>query len=233
MPQLANALHNSNRLKLGLFSLNADGGIAITKEFYKLTGVIGKPQPLQQPRPLTMSAASSPAGRAFAMKTSDLLVAVLGVAGEGLAPVRALVTQRNAENRPLQIITTTHVVCRETDREAEDYYHRYAVEQADTEAVDYHMNLSRKNRQLDTNEIFNERKRYAGGLSSYPLIGCPEKVANELMWLHEAGIDGVTLSFVNFRDELPFFIERVLPLLEQAGLRRPHTAATPAAASSG
>jgi FMNH2-dependent dimethyl sulfone monooxygenase len=27
----ANALHNSNKLKLGLFSLNADGGIAITK----------------------------------------------------------------------------------------------------------------------------------------------------------------------------------------------------------
>src|SRR6185437_11994897 len=27
----ANALHNTNKLKLGLFSLNADGGIAITK----------------------------------------------------------------------------------------------------------------------------------------------------------------------------------------------------------
>src|SRR5882672_5224537 len=31
VPQRANALCNSNRLKLGLFSLNADGGIAITK----------------------------------------------------------------------------------------------------------------------------------------------------------------------------------------------------------
>jgi hypothetical protein len=26
---------------------------------------------------------------------------------------------------------------------------------------------------------------------------------------------------VNFNDELPFFVERVMPLLEQAGLRRP------------
>ena len=97
-------------------------------EFYKLTGVIGKPQPMQRPRPLTMSAASSPAGRAFAMKTSDLLVTVLGVAGEGLPPVRALAEQRKAEGRPLQVITTTHVVCRETDREAEDYYQHYAVD---------------------------------------------------------------------------------------------------------
>ena len=31
MPPRPNALHNSNKLKLGLFSLNADGGIAITK----------------------------------------------------------------------------------------------------------------------------------------------------------------------------------------------------------
>jgi hypothetical protein len=30
----------------------------------------------------------------------------------------------------------------------------------------------------------------------------------------------VTLSFVNFKDELPFFIDRVLPLLRQAGLRQ-------------
>ena len=189
-------------------------------EFYQLTGVIGKPQPVQLPRPLTMSAASSPAGRAFALKTSDLLVTVLGVAGEGLAPVRALSAQRKAEGRPLQIITTTHVVCRETDREAEQYYQHYAVDHADTEALDYHMNMSRRNRQLDTNEIFNERKRYAGGLSSHPLIGRPETIVDELLRLHAAGIDGVTLSFVNFRDELPFFIDRVLPLLKQAGLRQ-------------
>ncbi|HMF69459.1 MAG TPA: LLM class flavin-dependent oxidoreductase, partial [Phyllobacterium sp.] len=43
---------------------------------------------------------------------------------------------------------------------------------------------------------------------------------DELVRLHAAGIDGVTLSFVNFRDELPFFIDRVLPLLKQAGLRQ-------------
>jgi hypothetical protein len=34
------------------------------------------------------------------------------------------------------------------------------------------------------------------------------------------GIDGVTLSFVNFKYELPFFIERVLPLQWQAGFAK-------------
>ena len=42
-------------------------------EFYQLKDVIGKPQPLQSPWPLTMSAASSSRRATFAMKTSDLL----------------------------------------------------------------------------------------------------------------------------------------------------------------
>ena len=88
------------------------------------------------------------------------------------------------------------------------------------ERFDHDGEFYKLNRQLDTNEIFNERKRYAGGLSSHPLIGRPEKIVDELVRLQSAGIDGVTLSFVNFKNELPFFIDRVLPLLRQAGLRQ-------------
>jgi dimethylsulfone monooxygenase len=81
------------------------------------------------------------------------------------------------------------------------------------------MNVARRNRQVDTAEIFNERKRGAAGLGSHPLIGSPERIAAELVRLSGMGIDGVTLSFVNFKHELPFFIARVLPLLRQVGLR--------------
>jgi dimethylsulfone monooxygenase len=40
-----------------------------------------------------------------------------------------------------------------------------------------------------------------------------------LVELKRAGLDGVSLSFVNFTDELPYFLETVMPLLERAGLR--------------
>ena len=88
------------------------------------------------------------------------------------------------------------------------------------ERFDHDGEFYKLNRQLDTNEIFNERKRYAGSLSSHPLIGRPEKIVDELVRLQSAGIDGVTLSFVNFKNELPSFIDRVLPLLRQPGLRQ-------------
>src|SRR5262245_24563066 len=42
-------------------------------EFYRLRQVIGAPAPVQRPRPVTLSAAFSPAGRQFAAATSDFL----------------------------------------------------------------------------------------------------------------------------------------------------------------
>jgi alkanesulfonate monooxygenase SsuD/methylene tetrahydromethanopterin reductase-like flavin-dependent oxidoreductase (luciferase family) len=63
------------------------------------------------------------------------------------------------------------------------------------------------------------RKRFAGGAGTYPLIGTPEHTASEMVKMHEVGFAGTTVSFVNFKDELPYFIDKVLPLLCEAGLR--------------
>jgi FMNH2-dependent dimethyl sulfone monooxygenase len=41
--------------------------------YYKLKQVVGSPPPVQRPRPVTLSAAFSPAGRRFAASTSDFL----------------------------------------------------------------------------------------------------------------------------------------------------------------
>ena len=35
----------------------------------------------------------------------------------------------------------------------------------------------------------------------------------------EQGYEGIALSFVNYTQELPYFCDRVLPLLVQAGYR--------------
>ena len=59
----------------------------------------------------------------------------------------------------------------------------------------------------------------SGGAGTYPLIGTPERIASERVKMSAAGFAGTTVSFVNFKNELPYFIERVLPLLREAGLR--------------
>jgi alkanesulfonate monooxygenase SsuD/methylene tetrahydromethanopterin reductase-like flavin-dependent oxidoreductase (luciferase family) len=63
------------------------------------------------------------------------------------------------------------------------------------------------------------RKRFVGGAGTYPLIGTPGHIAEQLAAISKVGFAGVALSFVNYKDELPYFIETVLPLLRQARLR--------------
>ena len=62
----------------------------------------------------------------------------------------------------------------------------------------------------------------AGGHGSLPLIGTPGMIVDEMVKFARAGLAGITVSFFDFRAELPFFLERVAPLLEQAGLRTPN-----------
>jgi alkanesulfonate monooxygenase SsuD/methylene tetrahydromethanopterin reductase-like flavin-dependent oxidoreductase (luciferase family) len=188
--------------------------------YYELKQVVGAPRPVQRPRPVTVSAAFSPAGRRFAAATSDYLFTSLR-SFDSAKPHIAEINRLAAEaGRKVGVLTTTHVVCRDTDAEAARYYDYYATEMADTAAVDFHQRKKDAHYgAVDPDAVKLERRRYAGGTGSYPLVGRPERIADEILAMHKLGFSGATLSFVNFNDELPFFVERVLPLLRQAGLR--------------
>lgn len=191
-------------------------------KYFQLKNVDGLPLSIQRPRPVTMSAAFSPSGRDFAARTSDFLFTTFAEIESGAEHIRDIRERsRKLGRRNLGVFTTTHVVCRETTREAEDYYQYYAVEKADQTAVDYHMKMKQKFAHSHDPHVFRQyRQRFAGGVGTYPLIGSPEKVVDEMLEMHRIGFVGTTVSFVNFSDELPFFLDRVLPLMEQAGLRR-------------
>jgi FMNH2-dependent dimethyl sulfone monooxygenase len=188
--------------------------------FYALKQVVGAPPPVQRPRPVTLSAAFSPAGRRFAAATSDFLftsVRSFDSAKPHIAEINRLAAEAG---RKVGVLTTTHVVCRETDAEATRYYDYYAEEMADAAAVDFHQRKKDAHYgAVDPDAVKLERRRYAGGTGSYPLVGSPQRIADEIVKMHALGLSGATLSFVNFNEELPFFVERVLPLLRQAGLR--------------
>ncbi|MDI4234058.1 MetQ/NlpA family ABC transporter substrate-binding protein [Bradyrhizobium sp. Arg237L] len=57
-------------------------------------------------------------------------------------------------------------------------------------------------------------------------IGTPEQVVDQFLQLKKAGIDGLQLSFFDFKPDLDFFGRRVLQLMEQAGLRIPSSRTT-------
>lgn len=188
--------------------------------YYRLKGVVSRPASLQRPRPVTMNAAFGPPGRDFAARHCDVLFSTFSEIADGRGHVEDMRARSAALGREVGVYTVCHVVCRESRQEAEEYYRRYAVEQADHAAVDAHMAGKKAFAASHDRAAFDlYRQRFAGGAGSYPLIGTPERIADEIAAIAEQGYAGAALSFVNYTAELPFFCDRVLPLLRRAGLR--------------
>ncbi len=188
--------------------------------YYRLNGAVSRPASLQKPRPVTMNAAFGGPGRDFAAAKCDYLFTTfseIAEAGRHVADMRA---RADKLGRSVGVYTVAHVVCRETMEEAREYYDRYAVTLADHEAVDAHMAGKKEFTQShDPHAYERYRQRFAGGAGTYPLVGSPEAIAAEMAAIADQGYDGIALSFVNYTRELPFFCDRVLPLLAQAGYR--------------
>ena len=189
-------------------------------EYYHLKQAVSRPASLQAPRPVTMNAAFGGPGRDFAARSCDFLFTTFTELGEAHRAIEDIGTRARAAGRDVGVYTVCHVVCRETRKEAEDYYRRYAVELADHGAVDDHMAGKKEfSGSHDAAAYDRYRQRFAGGAGSYPLVGTPEDIAAEMARISAAGYQGIALSFVNYTQELPYFCDRVLPLLQQQGLR--------------
>ena len=62
-------------------------------------------------------------------------------------------------------------------------------------------------------------RRFVAGWGGYLMVGTPESVTAQFVALARAGVEGMALVWQDYAQELPYFGERVLPLMRQAGLR--------------
>jgi len=192
-------------------------------EYFQGTGMYGQPQPVQEHVPI-LNAAASPQGRAFAMRNADFLFTPVFDCDQARDTVEDVSAKARAQGRDVGVFTFCTVVCRPTQKEAEEYLDYYANQNADWEAVDYLMKLQGMHAQSFTPEaLANFRDRFAAGHGGYPLVGTPDHIADQLEQLSKAGIAGTTLAFVDYAKEFPYFRDEVLPRLERKGLREPYT----------
>jgi alkanesulfonate monooxygenase SsuD/methylene tetrahydromethanopterin reductase-like flavin-dependent oxidoreductase (luciferase family) len=187
--------------------------------YFQLRSAIGDPKPYGGMHPLLMSAGASGVGQAFAARHADLLFMV-AVEIDGLAATLAALRASVAE-RTIGVFTSGHVVCRATQREADDYYRYVAHEMADERAVDAVLRNRQSQQSIAPAKLARMRDRIAAGSGTFPVVGSPDRVATTFKTLSDAGLDGMAIAFVNYLDDLPFFCEHVLPRLERLGLRAP------------
>ncbi len=173
-------------------------------------------------RPLLINATGSDAGIDFAARYSDVvfitspggptLEAALDTVPAHAARVKAAAA---SYGRRIRTLLNPMVICRETAAEAREYreaivahadqgsFHRF-----DSDAHAWRGNAAERAKA--------EHRALGGNMS---ITGSPEEVADAIVRLHAAGVDGVQLSFYDFRPDLDLFGRRVLPLLREAGLR--------------
>ena len=195
-----------------------------SKNFH-MKKAISRPQPLQKGGIPIMNAALSPVGMRFSAKHSQIgLISPHGEKPEDWRPqVEAYKKMAREEfGREIQLWTNVSVVQRETQKAANDYLHRYAEEYLDNEVMDSIMaTISKENNiPAGSERLAFMRRRMSVG-AGHPLIGTPESIAKELAAISAVGIDGVIMTWPDYIDGVRRFNKEVLPLLEQAGLRKP------------
>jgi dimethylsulfone monooxygenase len=198
---------------------NHNGAFDWSGRYFKLKGVYGFPRPYDGPPPI-MNAAGSGEGREFAARNADFLFAISVDLEKSKAEVDSIREASSKLGRNTGVFTLSHVVCRPTVKEARDYYHYYANENADWGAVDNLMRLQGLHAQSFPPEALRTmRDRFAAGHGTYPLVGDPDTIVAEMEKIPASGFAGTTLSFVDYVKEFPYFRDEVMPRLERKGLR--------------
>jgi alkanesulfonate monooxygenase SsuD/methylene tetrahydromethanopterin reductase-like flavin-dependent oxidoreductase (luciferase family) len=194
-------------------------------EFLRLKGVRAHPKPYGGTRPILMNAGSSPAGQAFALRNCDaFFVATAGSRTSLEANAKKVAEVKGAARglgRDIEIYTVGQVICRPTQKEAEDYYRHAVIENADWGAIDGMLANKNITPQTIPPEEYVAKRRYfaANAIGGFPFVGTPDRVADELAIISRSGMRGIALSFVNYLLELPYFCDEVLPRLARLGVR--------------
>lgn len=184
-----------------------------------------EPRPARMP--LMVNAGVSDVGLDFAARQCDWVFDAFGLDGSSadISQLRSRVERikyfGQRHGKDLKIAVCVYIICRETQAEAQQAFDE-TVNQADVEVITAMRSpevfLDPKGSHAFAN-IERSSLANAAIWNLFKLQGTPEQVAEGLSELKAKGLDCINLVFRDYVTELGFFVERVLPLLHQAGLR--------------
>ena len=167
-------------------------------------------------RPLLINAGISEAGVDYCAKYCDFNYGMPLPGEEAVLVQRVKNRARDVYNRKVGSLVNGYVIVADTEKEAKRL-HEWYIETGDLPGA---MNLMRDigaGSQSFPREGLAKRMLATGG--GIELIGTPEQVTEKLLYLSNQGIDGISLNFLNFAEELLEWDEKVVPLMRSAGLR--------------
>ncbi|MFP6681307.1 MAG: LLM class flavin-dependent oxidoreductase, partial [Gammaproteobacteria bacterium] len=176
------------------------------------------PKPVQQPYPVLLNAGNSEEGREFSAREVDFNFVTIATLESGRDLVTDIHKRAALHKRQCGVMSYGFVCCRDTEKEAKAAYQE-VIDGGDWEATHNIMRLLGIESGSFDEQIRSFGERFIAGWGGYPLVGTPEQVVEKMKDLNDLGVEGLILSWLDYYDELRYFGEKVLPLMEQAGLR--------------
>jgi FMNH2-dependent dimethyl sulfone monooxygenase len=129
--------------------------------------------------------------------------------------------------REVKVFGQASVFCAASEAEARAYFDHCVNDQGDFAAADNLMRLFGLTRDAAGDErasmpqAVRDKIRHSmvAAHGGAVLIGTPTQVVEQMQALADAGLDGTTLSWIDFEAGLVQFKAEILPLMIQAGLR--------------
>jgi FMNH2-dependent dimethyl sulfone monooxygenase len=211
-----------------------DGELDLDGDYFRIRNAYVAPQPPDRKRPPIIAAGQSKAGLDFALSRADFNfqagpdVDVLG----GLA--------KSAQERARELDSSTRlltfgpIIVKDTEAEARRYYEWYVNENGDFGAAAALIEglLRGGGQGLPDDVRARMHRSYVAGWGGVPLMGTPEQVVNQMLDLRAHGYAGYAGGWLDYREGLGEFNEKVLPLMVEAGLRPPLAHSGPAASGA-
>jgi len=191
-----------------------------TGTYFNLKGVLSKPKPYGGQPPMLISAGHSHRGRGFAVRHADALftaITELRNAQEELRAARAM----SPDGAAVPIYGSSHLVCRPTRKEADEYYHHLVYELGDWTGMDELLPKWLRGRTMPVKDIDRLKERLISGVGTFLALGSYDDVVETYRQLHEAGLDGLAVGLIDYEADFERLRDEVLPRMERIGLRKP------------
>ena len=199
-----------------------DEMIDLDGEYFKGRGCRVLPKPLQEPHPLIINAGQSKEGIDFATNHCDVIF-ILGGSGAQSSDLdevsrvveRVRAAAKEKSRSEVKVLLPVVLIARDSEKEALAFRQKI-LDHADYEAAENMRSALLSGSGSYTKHTLEE---VILGIGGFKVFGTPEQALEAFSRLSAAGVDGIQLVFFDYLEDLDYFAEGILPLLEEAGLR--------------
>jgi len=197
------------------------GDFDYSGKYFSVPNAYSEPKPVQDPFPVLMSAGNSERGQHFAAKHCDVNFVVapdIETCGQIAAQVKKLA--RETYGRDIMVFGQGYIVCRDTEEEAVAYRDKYVRDKGDWQGVRNLLDTLVPNSQSALGDGWESMAaNLIAGYGAIPLVGTADQVVAGMKQFADAGLDGISISWVDYLAGLDQFNKVLRPKLVAAGLR--------------